>query len=428
MVLETNRGCPYACTFCDWGSIIQSKIKKFALERVEEDLNWIIGKNVKYILCSDANFGIFKERDLEIAKMIHNVSKKSNLNGVSLQFTKNSTEHIFKIASEIKDIGKGITLSVQSMNEPTLKAIKRQNMNVNDLSNMLRLGKEYNVITYTELIIGLPLETLETWKTGISQVIEFGQHNTIDVYFSILLANSEMSDPSYIKKYGIESIVTNEVMPLYYNNYTFEIMEDVEIVNATNTMSSTDIINGYLYAWVVIHCHMAGYSQLIARYCREKLNISYRQFYDRLHDYIVTDEIFSTHYNDMYNNVHDYVTIGKTTGESRGGQGLLSEGYKVIYENKDRLYDLSWKVCNDLTNKVPDDRVLILQQKWMINQSEDYPIIVDAINIENWTEDQKYKISTNLSEKDFNNFDFYISRRKGALKNRMLAIDTLEVK
>jgi len=92
------------------------------------------------------------------------------------------------------------------------------------------------------------------------------------------------------------------------------------------------------------------------------------------------------------------------------------------------LYDLSWKVCNDLTNKVPDDRVLILQQKWMINQSEDYPIIVDAINIENWTEDQKYKISTNLSEKDFNNFDFYISRRKGALKNRMLAIDTLEVK
>ena len=43
-VLETNRGCPFKCTFCDWGNLTYSKIKKFNLERIFEDLEWM-GKN-----------------------------------------------------------------------------------------------------------------------------------------------------------------------------------------------------------------------------------------------------------------------------------------------------------------------------------------------------------------------------------------------
>ena len=30
--LETNRGCPYGCTFCDWGQVTLSRIRKFPLE------------------------------------------------------------------------------------------------------------------------------------------------------------------------------------------------------------------------------------------------------------------------------------------------------------------------------------------------------------------------------------------------------------
>jgi radical SAM superfamily enzyme YgiQ (UPF0313 family) len=32
--LETNRGCPYQCTFCDWGSLTYNKVKQFDLDRV----------------------------------------------------------------------------------------------------------------------------------------------------------------------------------------------------------------------------------------------------------------------------------------------------------------------------------------------------------------------------------------------------------
>ena len=39
-VIETNRGCPYGCTFCDWGSATLSRIRKFSLDRVFAELEW----------------------------------------------------------------------------------------------------------------------------------------------------------------------------------------------------------------------------------------------------------------------------------------------------------------------------------------------------------------------------------------------------
>ena len=40
MTLETNRGCPYQCTFCDWGSLTYNKIKKFDIDRVFAEIEW----------------------------------------------------------------------------------------------------------------------------------------------------------------------------------------------------------------------------------------------------------------------------------------------------------------------------------------------------------------------------------------------------
>ena len=55
--IETNRGCPYACTFCDWGSLTYSKVKLFDLERVFAELDWM-GQNCGFVTITDANFGI----------------------------------------------------------------------------------------------------------------------------------------------------------------------------------------------------------------------------------------------------------------------------------------------------------------------------------------------------------------------------------
>ena len=35
---ETNRGCPYQCTYCDWGSAIAAKLRNFEKERLYREL------------------------------------------------------------------------------------------------------------------------------------------------------------------------------------------------------------------------------------------------------------------------------------------------------------------------------------------------------------------------------------------------------
>ena len=64
---ETNRGCPFQCTFCDWGSATASKVSRFEMDRLEREIKWMAEKKIKYIFVCDANFGIQK-RDIEIAK------------------------------------------------------------------------------------------------------------------------------------------------------------------------------------------------------------------------------------------------------------------------------------------------------------------------------------------------------------------------
>lgn len=57
--LETNRGCPFACTFCDWGSLTYNKVKHFDVQRVYDELEWMAKHRCGFISITDANFGMF---------------------------------------------------------------------------------------------------------------------------------------------------------------------------------------------------------------------------------------------------------------------------------------------------------------------------------------------------------------------------------
>ena len=69
VTIETNRGCPYGCTFCDWGSATLSRIRKFDLQRVFDEIEWCAKTHMQGIGPADSNFGIF-ERDVGIAERV----------------------------------------------------------------------------------------------------------------------------------------------------------------------------------------------------------------------------------------------------------------------------------------------------------------------------------------------------------------------
>jgi putative methyltransferase len=99
MTIETNRGCPFQCTFCDWGSLTYSKIKKFPLQKVLDEITWAGKHKIEFLFIADANFGVFPDRDLEIIE--HLIATREHYGFPSMVATawyKNSNEVILTLA------------------------------------------------------------------------------------------------------------------------------------------------------------------------------------------------------------------------------------------------------------------------------------------------------------------------------------------
>lgn len=204
-IIETNRGCPYSCTFCVWGDMAKSKSSKFSLERIVAELRYIAEKNISitpYLYLGDANFGIF-ERDIEIAKVIKGLKDTAGFpENVYLYFAKNSSEKVLKIASILKDMTP-MSLSRQTQNPIVLKNIRRSNISVDTYNNLADLAKELGVETYVELIFGLPGESKDSFYNGVREIMK---HKIGGLHFfpAMLLDGSEMASKKSRERFGIK--------------------------------------------------------------------------------------------------------------------------------------------------------------------------------------------------------------------------------
>jgi hypothetical protein len=409
-VIETNRGCPFSCTFCDWGSLTYSKVRQFSLERIEGEVDWIASNPVAYLNCADANFGIFKERDVKIAQMIYAGYRKSDtLETFNATFNKNNNEWSFKILEELKECSRGLTVSVQSLNKETLKAIKRANLGINDLKKIFDLCQKYDFYSYTEIILGLPYETKESFKNGLCELLELGQHNHIDIWLTDMLVNSELTATR--EQYGIQTTRTDKLFALYSDDNYYP--EFVEIVKATNTMSTEDMIESFMYGWMILNFHLQGYTQIISRYNRLKYDISYREFYDQLMENILNDPALRKIYDHMRLNIEQLLRTG-TFDDT-----LISGGHNIIFLECLDLY----KHKEHIFNLYKDNDIIDLQRHFIFDVNQTYPLKIDCdFDIKsNIIKDITYNIESKVMHKSFEEFEetFYILRRKGILKNRL---------
>ena len=403
MIFETNRGCPFSCTFCNWGSLTQSKIKNFDLDRVREDIEWIIGKPIGYLMLADANFGAFRQRDLEVAKILREVSEKSELDAVNVQFAKNFNETIWEIAKELGPLFRGLTVSVQSMHDKTLDAIKRRNMDMSNMQKIMKDSKVHGITTYSELILGLPEETLETWKEGFIKLIEAGQNDSIDIWHAQLLENSELAHPSSREKYGLKTIKVKDYMPLHGYNYWEDIEETIEIVNETNTMSKEELIEAFMWAWMMINVHITGYSQNYSK----NYEPGYRAFYDKLFHDIRTNKNNFLHeeHNKIERIISHYLETGDIIDNKYRGHIVLQVNAEFFYVNRDEVYSMLEELFD-----INDEVMICVQRNFLYDGDVNYPLEIDF-------ENEKIIVDTKME--NIEKFDFYALRRQQWLKNKI---------
>jgi len=285
-ILETSRGCPFHCAFCDWTQL-HSKVRRASLKRVEQEIIWMSIHKIDYIWGADANFGIFED-DITIVEWLVREKNKTGFPEIlNMNYAKNNFDSVFQINKMLNDAGmcRGVPLSFQSLLPTVLRNIGRENMPLTNFTKLLAKYKEAGIPAYSELILGLPGETYESFCRGMGILLEAGQHNTINVYNYELLCNSSMGSPESVAKFKIETIKIPLVRFHCALSETY-ITELSNIVVSTYSMSREMWRQTSLFSVIVQCFHNLGLLQCYAIYLFYEKGVKYETFYQRLQKWI----------------------------------------------------------------------------------------------------------------------------------------------
>jgi radical SAM superfamily enzyme YgiQ (UPF0313 family) len=269
VILETTRGCPYGCTYCDWGGGIATTVRKKDLDYVVKDLEFLTELNLFHLYLADANLGIFGDRDLKIIQILAKLRKKNKkifsigYGGFAKSDNKLSTiKEIIKIGLKNNfRIGRNFKLSIQSLDPLVLKSIDRKNINFDTLIESLTpLVKKYKQSLEIEMILGLPNINLEKFYHEID--ILGGFNLSVRWYEWLLLPETPAYNPDYRIQYGLETTLKNNgwaniepaaMMEIVVKAHSYTKENYLEMLMATSIYHA--IIQGGLYSdsinWVI---------------------------------------------------------------------------------------------------------------------------------------------------------------------------------
>lgn len=282
---ETNRGCPFSCTFCDWGSATAAKVFRFDMDRLQAEMEWFARRRIEHVFFCDANFGIFP-RDVEIAQYFVDTARRhKHFMAISVQNTKNATERSYEVQKIFAQITTaGVTLSMQSLDPTTLQNIRRENISLDSFLELQRRYKRDGIQTYTDLILGLPGETYDTFTNGVSRLLKHGQHNRIAFYNCSVLPNAEMADPDYRAANGIATAPVEIIHEYEELEQTRQkpIKEYLDNVVYTGSMPPEEWVRAKVFTWMVDMLHFNRLFQSVFVLLAEAYGVTYRELFETI--------------------------------------------------------------------------------------------------------------------------------------------------
>ena len=285
-IMETTRGCPYKCDFCDWGSATRSKIRKLTLERIEAEVEWFAKMKIVLIYSTDANFGILPQ-DIEIAQMLADVKKKT---GFPKYFhysnAKNNPPGTYEIVKVLYDANliANYKLSIQHTSPEVLKATSRHNISTDKLMEVVNRLRTDNVPISVELILGLPADTPDLWRNCLADLMEWGLHIDYFVFPYSLLPNAPAAEKAYLEKWEVETVDRY----IEYGHYGKGISQAKNknkacFIVKTKTYTREDWVDMNVYTSFIMAFHCRGLTRYIALYLRFSHQVEYKAFYEGLY-------------------------------------------------------------------------------------------------------------------------------------------------
>lgn len=193
-LMETNRGCPYKCSFCYWGGAIGQRVRAFSRERMAAELDYFGFYQVPAICLCDANFGLLESDEEFVEDLIKTREKYGYPRGLESSWAKNKSDRFRRIVSAMKKHGfhSSFVLSLQTLDDEALTGMQRRNMKVNQWESLVSWLADEGMDCVGELIWGAPGETRESFLEGYDRLSE--KVSRIAVYPMLLLPNTSYTN------------------------------------------------------------------------------------------------------------------------------------------------------------------------------------------------------------------------------------------
>jgi radical SAM C-methyltransferase len=207
-LLETNRGCPYHCSFCYWGQAVGQRLHRFSFERLCAEMTYLAQREVDSWFICDANFGILPQDAEVVQEIVRLRSHYGFPRTVHTNWAKNSNQRIVKLCAQLNEGGvhSTYTIAMQSTTGEALIAANRANMKINRVDEISALCRQHGVVPRGELIWGLPGETYDEFLQSYDDLALFT--DALSVYPLYILPNTE-----YAKSKELHGIVTERAEP-----------------------------------------------------------------------------------------------------------------------------------------------------------------------------------------------------------------------
>ena len=399
-MLQTNRGCPFHCTFCTDGRDEVNKVNNFSTARVQSEIQYIaehIPKNTHSLHISDLNFGMYP-RDIEICESLAKIQEKFGYpKYIKCTTGKNQKDKIIKAIKRLNSSLR-VTMSVQSLDPDVLNNIRRDNISVDHMLALYPAIKEADLQTTSEVILGLPGETYSNHIQTLRDLIR-AKMDEIVVHTCMLLDGSEMNLPEERKKWGMKTKFRALQRDFAELSSGKKVIEYEEVVVGSNTMTFEEYIKLRILAFIIFVTNQGIVFDAIQKLLREQ-----------------DIDVFELYYGMLTNKKN---SSGKTQ--------------KVIEQFKQATIDELWNSPQELLENFQKDSEYkkLLDGEAGTNVIYHYKAVVISEYMDDWTEHVieaariLIKNSNNYNDEFENQFESVANYCKG-LSHNVLGQDRLD--
>ena len=171
--VEASRGCPFKCEFCL--SSLDKTALPFNLDNFLAELQKLYDRGVRQFKFVDRTFNLKIQSSIRVLEFFLQKLDEDLFLHFEL-IPDHLPEKLKEIIKKFPDGSLQFEIGIQSFDDNTQKIISRKQDNNKTNENIIWLKNETSAHLHTDLIVGLPGESIETFATGFNKLVKLNPH------------------------------------------------------------------------------------------------------------------------------------------------------------------------------------------------------------------------------------------------------------